>query len=363
MKIQDIFEVKTGKRIIESEIYSHLGAFPVITAQTNNDGIAWTVDEEWIKHEYPNAIFGEEPVLTWTKDGAKCGTVFYRDYPFFCTDVCGVLSLKPEFRNKYNIKYLKYCIERVIPLNISSQNTQGKLYNTEMANMEFYPINLSLKEQDEYVKYYENMLKYKFELQNILNNIDCAFIKEFLLQEFKEYKMKDITLLNKGSNKISEENIYNNFEKNGIPIYSSATENNGLMGTVSKQYYESIDKKGTKGELTWTTNGYAGKVFYRDTDYLYSEKCGRIVIRKEFKDLINPKFLMYQLNTITWKYKTAESNNGKLDIIHMNEIPIKLPISNNQISIEKQNEIVAIYEQLEYDKEKIEKILSNISIY
>ncbi len=113
--------------------------------------------------------------------------------------------------------------------------------------------------------------------------------------------------------------------------------------------------------MTWTTNGYAGKVFYRDNKYLYSEKCGRIVLRKEYQNIINPEYLMYILNQITYKYRTSESNNGKLDIIHMSNIKVPLPLDHEgKIDPEDQNKIVDIYHEIERIKNRLEKVTNLI---
>jgi len=121
------------------------------------------------------------------------------------------------------------------------------------------------------------------------------------------------------------------------------------MGHVNKLTFQNFDKKGGKNELTWTTNGaYAGVVFYRESEYLYSEKCGRIVIRQEYSDKILPKYLCYILNQITYKYRTSESTNCKLDIIHMQEIPVKIPINEKgEIDVEAQKIVINQYERIE----------------
>lgn len=358
MKISDVFNVSSGKRIIESEIYKNKGNLPCITAQTENNGITWFGDESYLNEAYPNTIIDEE-CITWSKDG-YAGKMFFRNYKFYPNDHCGVLILKKEWRDKINYKWFIYKYQKYIMSCSNQQGSQPMLYNKEMANIELIYKIPSIDEQNKIVELYEKLETYKNTINQNIQKIETTINELLSLKNTKDFIMNDIALLNKGSNKISEESIYQNYDANGIPVYSSATENKGLIGKVSKSFYDSLDKKGNKGELTWTTNGYAGVVFYRDTNYLYSEKCGRIQIRKDFKDLINPKFLMYQLNTITYKYKTSESNNGKLDIIHMKHIPIKLPVENNKITIEIQNRAVEQYEKLETMKKDLLKTLNEI---
>lgn len=362
MKIKDVFYVKTGQRIIEEDVYNHKGEFPCVTSQTSNSGITWYADEKWLKEKHGEAIIEEQNCITWTKDGAKCGTMFYRDYPFYPNDHCGVLVLREPFKNELNLKWFIHAYEDIIKNYVTQQGSQGMLYNSEMAEIEInYPFRDKSNVQDEIVKKCEKIDSVKNSLRRKMDQLSDLLGYELKIDEFKEYTVEQIALLNKGSNKISEEMIYRNYDKNGVPIYSSATENLGLMGKVSKECYENFEKKGLANELTWTTNGYAGKVFYRQENYLYSEKCGRVVIRKEYKDKINPIYLMYILNQITYKYKTSESNNGKLDIIHMSNIKVPLPIDDEgNIDINKQESIVKIYQKIELMSNKLEKMINTV---
>lgn len=346
MKIKDIFQVKTGRRIIEEDVYLHQGDFPCVTSQTAMNGITWYADSGWIKERYSDFVVNE-PCVTWTKDGAKCGTMFFRDYSFYPNDHCGVLIPKEEFKEELNLEWFIYEYQDKIRNHVNQQGSQGMLYNEEMAEIEIeYPfpavhIQNSIVVQIRRLSYLYDCISDEIQKINELIN------RELRLSSYIELKVNQIALLNKGSNCISEEMIYNNFDKDGIPVYSSATENEGLMGRVSEKCYNDFEKKGNAEELTWTTNGYAGVVFFRSTNYLYSEKCGRIVIRKKFKERINIKYLYYVLNQITYQYKTSESNNGKLDIIHMSEIPVRLPIDQKgDIDLVKQNEIVELYDKL-----------------
>ena len=353
MKIKEIFYVKTGKRIIEEDVYLHQGKFPCVTSQTAKNGITWYADLNWI-----NGLYGEfivnEPCVTWTKDGAKCGTMFFRDYAFYPNDHCGVLIPKNKFKSELNLQWFIYEYQNVIMNNVNQQGSQGMLYNEEMAEIDIeYPFPI-LKKQNSIVEQIRKLNNIDSSISTEIDKINEIINRELMLSSYIKLEVSKIALLNKGSNRISEEMIYINFDKEGIPVYSSATENEGLMGKVSKKCYDDFEKKGNAEELTWTTNGYAGVVFYRSNNYLYSEKCGRIVIRKKYKNLINVKYLCYILNQITYKYKTSESNNGKLDIVHMSEIPIPLPVDKNRgIDLTKQNQIVELYDKLLNEKRKL----------
>ncbi len=346
MKIKEIFYVKTGRRIIEEDVYMHQGNFPCVTSQTAKNGITWYADSSWINKLYGDFVVNE-PCITWTKDGAKCGTMFFRDYAFYPNDHCGVLIPKDKFKSELNLEWFIYEYQNEIKSNVNQQGSQGMLYNEEMAEIDIeYPFPI-LKKQNFIVEQIRKLNDLNSCISTEINKINEIINRELILSSYTKLKVSKIALLNKGSSRISEEMIYKNFDKDGIPVYSSATENEGLMGSVSKKCYDDFEKKGNAEELTWTTNGYAGVVFYRPNNYLYSEKCGRIVMRKKYKNLINVKYLCYILNQITYKYKTSESNNGKLDIVHMLDIPVLLPVDKNgRIDLVKQNEIVELYDKL-----------------
>lgn len=362
MKISDIFIVKTGRRIVEEDVYRNKGDFPCITSQTTNNGITWYASKEWLLEEYKDSIIDVDECITWTKDGAKCGTLFYRNYSFYPNDHCGVLIPKEEYKNSINLKWFIYSQQEYIKGFVSQQGSQGMLYNNEMSEIEIeYPFPDKEKIQDKIVEQIERLISIETNIKEKIDKLNELLEYEFKNNNYVEYKVEQIALLNKGSNIISEEMLYNNYDEEGIQVYSSATENKGLMGTVKKTCFDSFNKQGMADELTWTTNGYAGVVFYRDTDYLYSEKCGRIVIRKEYKDLILPKYLLYLLNQVTYKYKTSESNNGKLDIIHMSNIRIQIPVNKDgKIDVELQRKIIEQYERISYLKEKLQDIISKI---
>lgn len=364
IKISDIFYVKTGLRIREEDVYSQKGDIPCVTAQTSNDGIAWYADQEWLKSFTKNgeSVLIDEECVTWSKDG-YAGRLFYRNNKFFPNDHCGVLILKDEYKKLINYKWFVYTQQELIMSKSLQSNSQPMLYNEQMSNIEIdIPTNtdgtFNIDIQNKFAEEYEKLNKYVKLINEKIIKLESIINSEIIIEEYITKNIEEIAILNKGSNKISEENIYKNYDSSGIPVYSSATFNEGLMGRISKEYYESFDKKGKKGELTWTTNGYAGVVFFRETNYLYSEKCGRIILRKEFKEKVNPKFLKIYLNQITYKYKTSESNNGKLDIIHMLNVPVKLPIDKDgNIDLGIQDSIVKKYQDLDDLKNRLVVIL------
>jgi hypothetical protein len=351
LKISDIFIINQGHQITDEEIYNGNGNIPIFTSSNKIKGFGnfSIIDESLL------------PCLTYQTKGYS-GVISLQEKPFDANNTA-VLILKDEYRNKVNLKYLALIIQTKLNEILTSESGVSYLNKDLVLNVEFeLPINseknIDIEFQNKFVSKYEKIKKYKEIIIEKINSIENITKSEIIIDKFIIKNMEKIAILNKGSSKVSEENIYKNYDSKGIPVYSSATFNEGLMGRVSKEYYESFDKQGKEGELTWTTNGYAGVVFYRETNYLYSEKCGRIILRKEFKKKINPKFLKIYLNQITYKYKTSESNNGKLDIIHMLNVPVKLPTDKDgNIDLGIQDSIVKKYQDLDDLKNRLVSIL------
>lgn len=349
MKLSELFYIFCGKRITEEEAYIHKGDLPCITAQTYNDGIAWSVDKNWILNEM-GGIIVNQPCVTWAKDG-YAGRLFYRDHEFCPNDHCGVLIPREKYINQINLEWFAFaCEEYVMSFNTSSHG-QGMIYNETMKNID---IEFPSKDiQDNLVCLYKKQIDTMKQLNEILSDINNILTSVVSFNNIKTERMplEQITLLNKGSNLISEEIIYKNYQKYGTPVYSSATNNGGIMGYVSNDFYNKFNKKGHKDELTWSTNGNAGMVFYHDKDYLYSEKCGRLILKDNYIKKVNLRYLQLYLNQNTYKYVTSSANNGKLDIVNMKNIPIILPPK------EIQDNIAEKYIQLSLLKNKLQSIL------
>lgn len=354
IRIKDMFYINQGHQITDEEIYRKSGNIPIYTAGNIIKGYGNTslVSES------------ELPCITYQTKGFS-GVVSVQRKLFDANNTAALI-LKEEFKEKINLEYIAIILREKLKEYTTAESGVSYL-NKDIVKDITIEIQhkkngeIDINYQNSVVNAYTKLNNLKANLKELESKLEDILEYEIEIPNFNVLKMDEITNLNKGSNKISEEMIYRNYQLGGCPVFSSATQNDGLMGEVSRECFDKIDKKGYAGELTWTTNGYAGKVFYREKDYLYSEKCGRIIIKEKYKEKINIKFLMYYLNQITYKYKTAESNNGKLDIIHMSNIPIKIPIdADNNIDIEFQNKVVEIYDRIIAKRNSINKIILEI---
>ncbi len=127
------------------------------------------------------------------------------------------------------------------------------------------------------------------------------------------------------------------------PVYSSQTENNGILGTISTYEYN--------GEyLTWTTDGVnAGCVFYRNGKFNITNVCGLL---KVTDNNVLTKYLYYILKISTEPYINRGMGNAKLMSNVMAKIKVPVP------PIEVQNEIVRILDNF---AELIEKLTTELA--
>jgi len=123
---------------------------------------------------------------------------------------------------------------------------------------------------------------------------------------------------------ISKEEIIDN--QGEYPVYSSQTENNGVLGSINTFDFE--------GEyVTWTTDGAnAGTCFHRTGKFNTTNVCG-LLSNKE-NGYSNLKYLNYLLNLGTKGYVRLDIN-PKLMNNMMGDIPVIFP------SIFEQNQIVS----------------------
>ena len=140
--------------------------------------------------------------------------------------------------------------------------------------------------------------------------------------EYKE--VQDICAISRGR-VMSKDYISENVGK--YPVYSSQTENDGVLGCISTYDYE--------GEyLTWTTDGAnAGTVFYRVGRFNITNVCGLLKVKIE---QIDTRYLYYILNKSAPKYVSSGMGNPKLMSNVMARIKVPVP------PLEVQREIVHI---------------------
>ena len=119
--IGEIFESGRGRVISKKYIEKNAGEYPVYSSQTQNAGEFGRIKTYDFDGEY----------ITWTTDGANAGTVFYRSGRFNCTNVCGTLKLREEWKTKAALQYIAPVLNKISPKYVVKVGNP-KLMNKEM---------------------------------------------------------------------------------------------------------------------------------------------------------------------------------------------------------------------------------------
>lgn len=270
MKIKNIFRVCTGSRIIAEDVYKHQGAFPCVTSQTKDDGIAWRADEKWLINNYGSKIIRANECLTWTKDGVGAGTMFYRDYSFYPNDHCGVLILKDEYKDELDLKWFLFTHAAYIRSFATADSAKPMLYNGTVKEIDInYPFP-DIVEQKRIVE----QLERKKEIEEKIKNIElmCEELKKIGVDNsYSEYQAKDVEVASvfeciSGNSGLTEEFIYNHQNDDGekCKVLSSSTDESTAMGNVSENTFLNGKKiKSFRGcGILVSRNGDAGAMKY-----------------------------------------------------------------------------------------------------
>jgi hypothetical protein len=136
--ITTLFDPKKGNaRYTKKYMHDHKGEYPVYSSQTVDEGKIGTIDS----YDY------EEECFTWTTDGVRAGTVFYRNGKFSITTHCGILKLKEDYKKKVDFEYLLFALNLTLP-----KNTLGEWANKRLGieRMGEISIDMPIKENGEF---------------------------------------------------------------------------------------------------------------------------------------------------------------------------------------------------------------------
>ena len=149
IRLDEICNISRGKVISKDYILSNPGIYPVYSSQTENDGVLGMINTYMYDGEY----------LTWTTDGARAGSVFYRNGKFNITNVCGLISIK---ENWVKTKFLFYFLELEAPKYVSSGMGNPKLMSNVISCIKV-PI-LPLEIQNKIIHILDNFTELTAEL-------------------------------------------------------------------------------------------------------------------------------------------------------------------------------------------------------
>lgn len=95
-KIEELFNFTRGRVISKKDLNKNPGNYPVYSSNTKEEGLLGSL----------NTYDFDCEGITWTTDGIYAGTTFYRNGKFSITNVCGLITLKEEFKNSVYLPFI-----------------------------------------------------------------------------------------------------------------------------------------------------------------------------------------------------------------------------------------------------------------
>jgi len=159
---EGIFEAEKGNsKYTKKYMHDHKGEFPVYSSQTSNLGEIGSINT----YDY------DEECFTWTTDGTYVGTVFYRNGKFSITTHCGILRVKPKYKNKVDFEYLNFILNQTLPNYKLGEGSNKRLGTERMKEVQIeIPIDengkFDLDKQKEIADKYKKIEEIKKKLKN-----------------------------------------------------------------------------------------------------------------------------------------------------------------------------------------------------
>jgi type I restriction enzyme M protein len=315
-----------GRVMDKHYINSHSGEYPVYSSQTENDGVFGSINSYDFDGEY----------VTWTTDGAKAGTVFYRNGKFNCTNVCGTLKAKTDV----NMKYLALVLSNIAPLYVTKKGND-KLMNNAMNAIKI-PLP-PLDVQKKIVAEIERIEKEEIKAEKRIGELKSNFKKSEYFS-CVESRIKDLTVLVKRGKTAK-------YGNSSIQIIKSGQARGYCEFDFSQRHYVtdnfvSDERNLRKGDLLINSTGVgtAGRVTFFDLDGDFVVDSHITIVRFNTTKTV-PKYAMYALANIGFKtienMANGQSGQIELPLETINNISIPLP------PLAKQKQIVAKIEKFE----------------
>ncbi|MEX5396948.1 restriction endonuclease subunit S [Streptococcus sp. ZJ93] len=346
-------------------ISEHPGDYPVYSAKTTGDMTKGYIDT----YDY------DVECLQITSDGAKAGTVIYRDKSKFSVGpATRIYLLKKEFQDSTSVKFLYYAIKSNPEMQNFSWTSKASLYKLLDILIDI-PVDINgdfdLTIQEEIVRKFELIESRKAELADKIEQIKTVEV-DILSGEIGQsvpIKLSDLFDLTVSTNSSKFTKTFVKEHSGNIPVYGASSDDNPSYGyvkdnavIVEKESGRETPVKYFEDCLTYNIDGLAGYVFYHEGRFTLSEKVRPLVVKEKYKNFVNPIYLKRVLEPIfRANVKGRKGENGKNEYTKLNtamikDLEISLPLdSTGQIDVEKQKEIVANAETIATMKEAIER--------
>ncbi|MFW3353168.1 restriction endonuclease subunit S, partial [Aliarcobacter butzleri] len=264
------------------------------------------------------------------------------------------------YKEIVNPKWLEIYLNSITKKYVVAKEGNGKLEIIQMKNI---PVVIpDLKEQEEIVKEYTNNQKIIDNLKNKLNIIKNQLSKNTNYKS-KKFKVSDLFQITSGV-RITKEEVYSN--QGNTPVITSQSKRDGIAWFADRNWLKKFLKKDKnvlidKECITWTKEGNAGKMFYRNFEFFPIDVAGVLILKDNIN--INLKWFIFTFQNVFYSNVVSKGGQGKLYEEQMANIEIEMPVNElDEIDIKVQNNIYEEYEKLTDIKEKIESIIQKYTL-
>lgn len=348
-------ECKADKTLTKKKLHAMKSIYPVYTA---NIGIPF---------EYADFYNNDEPAIIAVNDGAAGRCYIVEDDKYVIGKHASGFKIKSQYKDCLDLTFLKLSLE---PIFINKNKAQG-LGNLPKVDMLETEINIPILENGEF-----DINRQKEIAQNYINierekellKIQRNKIENFVLEKIEGYNLKAVPLFElfrprQGNAIYTKKNIHNKGWVGKIPVISSNTDNNGILDYIDEKYVNDKDYITTPC-LTWSVDGYAGKLFARNMEknsigFVANNHCGILYPLVDTAELYFP-YLIYTLQPEFFK-RTKNSCNKKLGNNQMVDIMVDIPVdSEGKFDLRAQIEIAKKYETIDRLKGEIIKKINEL---
>ncbi|MDR1877682.1 MAG: N-6 DNA methylase [Flavobacteriaceae bacterium] len=353
------FNLFIGKRLLKKDLIHIKGTIPIYSANVNSPISFHT--ESNIKDFSNNFVI-------WGIDGNFEYNFIPKNTPFVTTDHCGAIRILSD---DIYPEYLMIQLERGRHKYGFDRGLRSSLKNMQEVSIDI-PFNkngsINIDKQKEVIEKYEYILNLRNKIIEYKKQMEKLNIETFSNND--KIITKDIGELfakNQGNSFYTKKRVIGNGWHGDIPVYSSNTQDDGLLMRMN---FDNINPRDLYYQrcLTWSIDGYAGKLFVRNNDNITNSRdekyyftinnhCG--ILLPLVKNL-NLEYIKFILQPIFFE-RSKGYGNKKLGNNQIENIGIPIPIDKaGNFDLEAQTLYVEKYKKIESLKKNISEELDKI---
>ena len=337
---ETLFDLSIGKRLLRKDYIEVSGKIPAYSSN---------VFSPFVYTSYSNVEDFSVPYVLWGIDGAFEFNVMPTGEKFAYTDHCGVIKIKNPKINPY---YLAYTLEE-------NKHKYGfdRGLRASLSNMKSVKVSIPVDASGEFDENAQSSIADSMlGMRQIRDNLsekrtNIAGIKVVL--EDENYKYSYFPLINifepiKGFSKYTKK--YGNLHEGPYPVYSASSKK-------ALTYIDTFDYDGKY--MTWSTNGFAGKILVLDGKFSINGDRG-VLMPKDGRTDIDLDYMKFTLEPLFRDLaKGRKGDNGedeftKLYPSMLNDIMVPVPVDQHgYIDLYAQKEIAAKYLAIEQSKDDV----------